>query len=117
MSRASTQNEKRVRISLDSFNIYSKVILRVLDVLPGFIIGTLKLNVRYVDVVVVMADTERKLEENLDKLLKESVKKRITIKEKKIKCTVVSKRDSPSYELAPSESRKYGNLSGYHNRR
>lgn len=55
---------------------------------------------RYTDNTVLMADTERKFKEPLDKVVKESLKKRLTINCKKTKFMVASKyKDLAMWEV------------------
>lgn len=51
-------------------------------------------NIRCPYDIALMADSERKLEELVDKLVKECKKKGLSISCKKTKCMVTSKRDS-----------------------
>lgn len=66
MDWASTkQKESDVKqgcvVSSDLFNFYIEVILREVEILPGFIIGGYNLNnSRYANDIVLMEDTERK---------------------------------------------------------
>lgn len=49
----------------DLFNLYSKMFLNELEILPGFI------DVRYANETVWMADSERKMKELIDNVLDE----------------------------------------------
>lgn len=63
-------------LSLDLFYLYNRLILRKLKVQPRFIIGKHNLNtIIYANDTMLMVDTERKLQELLNKVLKESRKK------------------------------------------
>lgn len=85
-------------------NLYSEAFLRELEVLPGFIIGGHNLkNIRYTDDTVLIADTERKLQNLLQKVAKESEKKGLSIK--KTECMVLSKIISECWTIS-SKMRK-----------
>lgn len=84
---------------MDLFNFYSKAILKELEVQTGFIIGGQNLSNVAIQMTLMMADIERKLQELLDKIVKESSKKGLTINCKQTECMDVSKRNSPSSKL------------------
>lgn len=104
MNRAMTQKQKRGRrqeyvFSTDVFNLQSKAILREFEVLSEIIIGRHNIKVRFMHAIVLMADTERKLQKLLDKVVNESKKKVLTTNCKKTQCMIVTKRDSLRSEL------------------
>lgn len=66
--------------SPDLINHHIDIILRELEILPGFIIGSHNLdNIRYADNTMLITNTKRKLQEFLNKVVMESEKKRLTI--------------------------------------
>lgn len=83
------------------FSLYSKIILTELVYLPVFIIKGHNLNnIHYAEDTVLMADSQGKLKELLNMVVKESKKKKMTIKCKNIECIAfVSKKDSLRCEL------------------
>lgn len=77
---------------MDLFNRYSDAILRELEILPRFITGGHSLNNRrYADDTVPIADMERKLQDLLQKVVKESEKKGLSISSKKTESIVINK--------------------------
>lgn len=86
--------------SPDLFNRYSEAIVRELEVVPGFVIGGHNLNsIRYADVTVLIADTERTLQKLLRKLVKKSKRKGLNINYKKTEYMFISKRNSRTCKL------------------
>ncbi|XP_042883267.1 uncharacterized protein LOC122260182 [Penaeus japonicus] len=80
-------------LSPDLFNLYSEMILRQLEDMPGFILGGHNINnLRYADDTVLIAESRDNLQELLDKVIEESKKKGLTINCKKTECMVVSKK-------------------------
>lgn len=77
----------------DLFNLYSEAIQRELKVIPALIIAEQNLNIRYVD-GTVLVDRERKLQELLDTVVKESGKKRQSIVKKKEQNVWMSARET-----------------------
>lgn len=70
--------------SPDLFNLYSETILRELEILSGFIIDGHNLdNIRHSDDTVLIAEMEKKLQNLLQKVVKESEKKGLSINYKK----------------------------------
>lgn len=65
-------------------NHYGEAMLRKLQFLPEFVIGGYDLNVRCVNGTVLIADTKRKVQELLQKLVKEAIRKEKTSVEKRI---------------------------------
>jgi len=80
-------------LSPDLFNLYSEIILREISTLQGFLIGGHNLNnLRYADDTVLIAESEEKLQEILDKVVEASEKKGLTINCRKTECMVISKQ-------------------------
>jgi len=70
--------------SPDLINLYGEVILRELDGMPGFVIGGHNVNnIRYADDTVLLAESQEKLQDLLDKVVDTSRKKGLTINCKK----------------------------------
>lgn len=111
-----TKIERGIRqacvISPNLFNNHSEMILRELEVLPGFIINGYNLNKRCTDDTDLIADAKRKLQELLAKVLKESKKKALNITCKQAEYIVVSKGNSTkcNYKLEIPKSSKYEHL-------
>ena len=58
------------------FSIYSEIIMRALEGMPGIEVGGYNMNnIRYADDTVLIADNENKLQEMLDTVVRESEKK------------------------------------------
>lgn len=75
---------QRYVYSQDLFNRYSEEILRELKTLPGSVIcGSNLNNIRYADDTVLIDDLERNLEDLLESVVEESVKKGLTVSYKK----------------------------------
>lgn len=63
-------------VSTYFFNLYSDAILSKPETLPGFIKGGRDLNsIRYADFTVLVADTERKLRNLLERVVEKGAKK------------------------------------------
>ena len=92
--------------SPDLFNLYSEMILKELEGLPGFSIGEHNINnLRYADdFFVLLAESEEKLQDLLNKVVVESKKKGLTINCKKTECLVVTKKKSPKCRLHIGEA-------------
>ena len=91
-------------LSPDLFNLYSEKIFMELDDQQGFIVGGYNFNnARYADDAVLVAGSERKLQQMLDKVVEEGNKMGMAINCKKTECLVVSKRKSPRCELRIGE--------------
>lgn len=104
MNLACTKNKIKMRIrqgcvfSPDLLTLYSKVILRDLEVLPGFTISGHNLNnIRYADNIVLLS--KKKLQIILDTIIKKSEKEKLTINCQKIEYMVISKVDSQTHVL------------------
>ena len=84
-------------LSPDLINLYSEMILQETEDLKGFFIGGQNINnLRYVDDTVLLAKSEKELQDLLDKVFEEGKKKGLTINCKKTECMVVSKKESPA---------------------
>lgn len=80
-------------------------VLRELENLPGLIIGGHILNnVRYADELVLIAETEWKLQSFWQKVTKENENKGLNMNCKRDECMVVSKGINPK---VPTENRRY----------
>lgn len=78
--------------SLDLFNVFIEMILSGLEVLARFIIGRHNLNnINYAEYTVLMVDSQRKLKELLDKIIKLSKMKVLTVNCKEAKLMLPSK--------------------------
>ncbi len=87
-------------LSPDLFNLYSEMILRALEDLKGVHVGGRNVNnLRYADDTVLIAESQAKLQELLDKVVEESETKGLSINCKKTVCMVVSKKGSPRCDL------------------
>lgn len=100
----STQIKRGVRqgcvFSPDLFNLYSERIMREIDSVEGFVIGGHNLNnIRFADDAVLIAATREKLQELLNKVAEESMKRGLSINCKKTECMVIGKKDGPRCEL------------------
>ena len=98
------QNQKRSmsRMCLVTylFNLYLGMILWETEDQKGFIIGGQNINnLRYADDTVLIAKSEKRLQDLLDKVVEESKKKGLTINYKKTECMVVSKREGQACAL------------------
>ena len=63
-------------LSPDLFSIYSEIIMRALEGMPGIKAGGYNTNnIRYADDTVLIADNEKELQEMLDTVVRESEKK------------------------------------------
>ena len=80
-------------LSPDLFNLYSKNIIRI-DEIEGIVIGGYNLNnLRYANDIVLIADSREKLQEMLDKIVRYSEEKGLSINLQKTECMTVSKRE------------------------
>ena len=80
-------------LSPDLFNLYSELILRELEELPGVVIGGTRINnLRYADDTVLIATSESDLQQIINKVVTESEKKGLYINCKKTECLVVTKQ-------------------------
>ena len=64
-------------LSPDLFSIYSEIIMRALEGMPGIKVGGYNMNnIRYADDTVLIADNEKELQEMLDTVVRESEEKK-----------------------------------------
>ena len=64
-------------LSPDLFSIYSNIIMRALEGMPGIKVGGYNMNnIRYADDTVLISDNVKELQEMLDTVVRESEKKR-----------------------------------------
>ena len=79
------------------FNIYSKMILRNLEIYPGVKINGENINnIRYADDAVLIADSEENLQRLLDITIEKSEEMGLTLNVKKTECMVISKKSNSS---------------------
>ena len=80
-------------MSPDLFNLYSEIILRNLEDMPGIRInGQMINNIRYADDTVLIAGSEQELQNLLNTVVIESESKGLALNVKKTECMVVSKK-------------------------
>ena len=78
----------------DLFSIYSEIIMRALEGMPGIKVGGYNMNnIRYADDTVLIADNENELQEMLDTVVRESEKKGLSVNKKKTEVMVISKKN------------------------
>ena len=76
------------------FSIYSEIIMRALEGMPGIKVGGYNMNnIRYADDTVLIADNEKELQEMLDTVVRESEKKGLSLNKKKTEVMVISKKN------------------------
>ena len=81
-------------LSPDLFSIYSEIIMRALEGMPGIKVGGYNMNnIRYADDTVLIADNEKELQEMLDTVVRESEKKGLSLNKKKTEVMVISKKN------------------------
>ena len=81
-------------LSPDLFPIYSEIIMRALEGMPGIKVGGYNMNnIRYADDTVLIADNENELQEMLDTVVRESEKKGLSLNKKKTEVMVISKKN------------------------
>ena len=95
-----TKIERGVRqgcvLSPDLFSLYSEIILRQIEDLPGITVNGHNINnIRYADDTVLIADTETGLQNLLNKVIVESEKLGLTLNTKKTYTMTVSKKPEP----------------------
>ena len=79
-------------LSPDLFNLYSEMILRDLEPLQGIAVGGQNVNnLRYADDTALIAESESKLQEELNTVVESSRRKGLSINVKKTECMVISK--------------------------
>ena len=80
-------------MSPDLFNLYSEMILRNLEDIPGLKVNGENLNnLRHADDTVLMAQSEEQLQTLLNTVVLESEKMGLSLNVKKTECMVVSKK-------------------------
>ena len=81
-------------LSPELFSIYSEIIMRALEGMPGIKVGGYNMNnIRYADDTVPIADNEKELQEMLDTVVRESEKKGLSLNKKKTEIMVISKKN------------------------
>ena len=81
-------------LSPDLFPIYSEIIMRALEGMPGIKVGGYNMNnIIYADDTVLIADNENELQEMLDTVARESEKKCLSLNKKKTEVMVISKKN------------------------
>ena len=82
-------------LSPDLFPIYSEIIMRALEGIPGIKLGGYNMNnISYADDTVLISDNEKELQEMLDTVLvRESEKKGLSLNKKKPEVMVISKKN------------------------
>ena len=80
-------------LSPDLFSLYSEMIMREVKDMDGIKVnGENITNVRYADDTALIADSEKKLQDIVDKIVTESQKLGLSLNVKKTYCMVISKR-------------------------
>ena len=84
------------------FSIYSEIIMRALEGMPGIQVGEYNMNnIRYADDTVLIADNEKELQEMLETVVRESEKKGLSLNKKKTEVMVISKKNcTPACNIA-----------------
>ena len=81
-------------LSPDLLYIYSEIIMRALEGIPGIKVGGYNMNdIRYADDRFLIADNENELQEMLDTVVRESAKKCLSLNKKKTEVMVISKKN------------------------
>ena len=79
-------------MSPDLFSLYTEYIMRNIEDMPGIKVGGCNINnLRYADDTVLIAGSEQELQALLDKVVKESENKGLSLNKKKTEIMVVSK--------------------------
>ncbi len=92
--------------SPDLFNLYSEIILRCLQDLPGVVINGQNINnIRYADDTVLIADSEEQLQALLNAVILASAEYGLTINASKTKCKVISRSGDERCYLAAEGTR------------
>ena len=81
-------------LSPDLFSLYTELIMRNISEYEGIKVGGVNLNnLRYADDTALMADSQQKLQDILDKVVEESERKGLEINKKKSFTMVFSKKE------------------------
>ena len=80
-------------LSPDLFSIYTEIIMRKLEDMPGIKVNDREINnLRYADDTALIADSEEKLQDLLDVVVKESKKMGLDLNEKKTEIMVKTRK-------------------------
>ena len=72
-----------------------------LEGMPGIKVGGYNMNtIRYADDTVLIADNENELQEMLDPVVRERVKKGLSLNKKKTEVMVISKKNSTRHAIS-----------------
>ena len=83
-------------LSPDLFNLYSEIIMRSIQDMPGISIGGHNINnLRYADDTVLIAEKETHLQEMINIIAKESLSKGLSLNTRKTEVMVITKNKCP----------------------
>ena len=83
-------------LSPDLFSLYSEIIMRAIENMPGISIGGYNINnVRYADDTVIIANSEKELQAMMDVITDQSQNKGLSLNNKKTEVMVISKKSCP----------------------
>ena len=75
------------------FSLYSEIIMRSIEDMPGTLVGGYNINnLRYADDTVLIAESEKDLQSLVDKVRQESALKGLSLNQKKTEVMVISKK-------------------------